>query len=184
MTSNDFWATVCEKLVEMPEINDLYVCIPHQLPPRIKSSVFEPPEEGDRYVLGDHDMRETIPLYAALSYRGHRDVAVHSLAIGRIAEELPSNWLERLACEQFQGTRISDQEFRRVLSLLPWIQVYPEVDGDLCLTGRIVDCDAEGYVNVDDDALMPEELAKDWRVVEGYIKERIWQSSMTGRTTP
>lgn len=61
-------------------VADLYIGIPHQLPPRVWDATKFPPEGDDAYVRGDHDWHACLPLLTALTWTGHQWAKVQSLA--------------------------------------------------------------------------------------------------------
>lgn len=71
-------------------VSDLYIGIPHQLPPRLWDATKHPPEEGDEhedaYVKGDHDWHACIPLLTAITWAGHQSAKVQALATSVVRE--------------------------------------------------------------------------------------------------
>jgi hypothetical protein len=67
-------------------VADLYIGIPHQLPPRLWDATRHPPEEGDAYVRGDHDWHACLSLVNALKWKGHQWAKVQALAERTIRE--------------------------------------------------------------------------------------------------
>lgn len=142
-----------------------YICVPHQFPPMVKDSDWYPPdlEAGDQYVQGDHDYHTVMPLADGLTYgryeNRHQYPKVYALACRELSKLLPNHWMESVLCSMYQGHSMLDPDFRMLCDDLTWDLVWPEVDADLNLTGKIVE-DTDGYVNVDDDAMMSESDAE------------------------
>lgn len=151
----------------------LYICVPHQLPPLVKDSDWYPPdpEAGDQYVAGDHDYLSVMPLADGLTYRGHQYAEVHGLAVREISSLLPAHWMERVLCRLYAGHPMSDPNYRMLWDDLSWDGVWPEVDGDLLLTGELVG-DDEDYASVLDDAMMQVSVAEEAGLVvsDGYVQ--------------
>jgi hypothetical protein len=139
-----------------------YICVPHQLPPRVVDSQLNPPEtEGelpDQYVTGDHDAHAVMPLIDGLTYVGHQFARVRSLARRYLRPILKPHWEEVVLCDMYRCDHMSDTDFRRIGEDLLWDGVWPEVDADRHLTGRIVESE-EGYANVLNEAMMREDVA-------------------------
>jgi len=142
-----------------------YICVPQQLPPKVKDSFCAPPDtEGempDQYVEGDHDCHAVMRLVDGLTYQGHQWAKVRSLAERELRERLSGDWQERVLCKLYAGDPMSSQDFRLLSNDLGWEQLYPEVDGDFDLTGCVVGADEEGYLNVYHDAMMSEDAARE-----------------------
>lgn len=66
---------------------------------------------------------------------------------------------ERL-CRAFAGEPMTYRPFRKMADVLPWQDLWPEVDGQMRLTGRVVDSSSTVHVNVGDQAMMPMSEAK------------------------
>lgn len=64
------------------KVGDLYISVPHQMPPRLWDATKFPPDEesGDNYVAGDHDWHLVVPLLMGTTYTGHQWVKVQALA--------------------------------------------------------------------------------------------------------
>jgi hypothetical protein len=62
------------------QISDLYISVPHQMPPRLWDATRHPPEGDDQYVAGDHDWHNVVALEAAAAYTGHQSAKVQALA--------------------------------------------------------------------------------------------------------
>jgi hypothetical protein len=139
-----------------------YVGIPHQLPPKLMDRGLNPPDtEGempDQYVAGDHDFHGCIPVIDGLTYKGHQAAKVRSLTLRHLRGVLDSDWQERVLCQLYSGHSITDPDYRRLANDLLWDCVWPEVDGDLTLTGNLVG-DEDGYANVRNEAMMQESVA-------------------------
>ena len=60
-------------------------------------------------------------------------------------------------------------EWRALAEIIDWQDMWPEVDGDGCLRGSIVTSGEEGYLNVDDEAMIEVEVARrgGWRIEDG-----------------
>lgn len=83
--------TVTEDTIDITRncrVAELYVGIPHQLPPRLWDATKFPPDadSDDAYVLGDHDWRACIPLLTAVTWTGHQWAKVQALAERTIRE--------------------------------------------------------------------------------------------------
>lgn len=141
-----------------------YICVPHQLPPRVVDSGRNPPETDgemdDHYVAGDHDCHTVMPLIDGLTYNGHQWAKVRALAERELDDVLPSHWRERVLCEWFSGCHMSDPDFRRLSDKLPWDGLWPVVDGERLLTGGIVESE-DGYASVCNEAMMLESDARE-----------------------
>lgn len=61
---------------------------------------------------------------------------------------------ERL-CRAFAGEYMTYPAFRKMADVLPWHDLWPEVDSMMRLTGRVVDSSSSSHVNVGDQAMMP-----------------------------
>jgi hypothetical protein len=152
-----------------------HIGVPHQLPPRLIDSGYNPPETdgemADQYVKGDHDFHTCIHVLDGLTYRGHQGAEVVGLARRKIREVLDYGWEEQVLCELYAFEHMTNADFKRLGDDLLWHGVWPEVDGSCHLTGRIVS-DEEGYVNIDDEAMMREEtaIASGLDVVDGRAK--------------
>ena len=136
-------------------LNTKYIGIPHQRPPVIMDSQFSTPAEyaGDQYVYGDHDFHGCVSLIDGLTYTGHQQTKVQSMADRYLSKEFGRNWIAEVLCEMFAGHRMDDPEFRKLNEsqslAIAWDDLWPEVDAVLRLTGRCVGSE-EGYVNIDD----------------------------------
>lgn len=64
------------------KLSDLYISVPHQLPPNLWNASRHPPDEdsGDTCVLGDHDWHGVVPLLDGPDYSGHQALKVQCLA--------------------------------------------------------------------------------------------------------
>ena len=64
------------------ELEQVYVCIPHQLPAFIRDAADYPPveEDGDHSIRGDHDWHGCVSVESALTWRGHQWAKVQTLA--------------------------------------------------------------------------------------------------------
>lgn len=149
-----------------------YIEIPHQRPPELTCATFFPPdpEADDQYVLGDHDLNGCIPVTDGLTYVGHQALKVNSIARRKMREVFGSEWEASVLCDLYAGQPMSDPDFRRLSGDLLWDCIWPEVDGDMHLTGGIVG-DEEGFANVMDEAMMREDVAKKAGLVveDGYV---------------
>jgi hypothetical protein len=151
-----------------------YICVPHQLPPKLMDSYWSPPETDgemvDQYVAGDHDCHAVMALVDGLTYHGHQALRVRRLAEKELSDLLPDSWRERVLCQLYSGHSITDPDYKRLADDLLWDCVWPEVDGDLLLTGNLVG-DEDGYANVRDEAMMqePVALAAGHTVDDGHV---------------
>lgn len=140
-----------------------YICVPHQLPPKLMDSAWSPPETDgemqDQYVAGDHDCHAVMHLIDGLTYQGHQSLKVRALAEKELDSLMPDYWQERVLCGMYAGDPMSDPDFRRLSNDLQWDGVWPEVDGDKCLTGGIVGSE-DGYASVMNEAMMREDVAR------------------------
>lgn len=157
-------------------LSTLYIGVPHQLPPWMKDSVNHPPYTHgdwmpDQYVDGDHDCHAVMQLVDGLTYQGHQSAEVRRLVAEELSAWLPTHWQERVLCKLYAGDPMSSPDFRLLSSELGWEQLYPEVDGNFCLTGHVVDADEEGYANVYHEAMMSEDAAREagLKVEEGSV---------------
>lgn len=145
-------------------VSTLYICVPHQLPPVIKDSDFDPPEADgempDQYVAGDHDCRSVMRLVDGLTYQGHQAIQVRSLAERTLQDFLPDHWQEEVLCRLYSGQPMWNPDFRNLSRDLRWDVLWPEVDRDKCLTGKVVG-EEEGYVSVFNEAMMREDVARE-----------------------
>jgi len=151
-----------------------FIAVPHQLPPTLMDNSFSPPDEeaGDQHVLGDHDFHRCVSLIDGLDYVGHQAIKVQALAAQKLRLVLGLDWQERVLCDLYYGTAMSDPDYRRLAGELLWDCVWPEVDADKCLTGRLID-DGEGYANVMNEAMMSENVARAAGLVieDGYVHD-------------
>lgn len=142
-----------------------YICVPHQLPPSLKDSAWSPPDTErdmpDQYVQGDHDCHAVMRLVDGLTYQGHQSRKVRALAERELQELVGDHWQQRVLCKLYAGQPWNDPDFRRLANDLDWEDLYPEVNGDFCLTGDVVGADEEGYANVFHEALMSEDVARE-----------------------
>lgn len=78
-----------------------------------------------------------------------------------------------IICQQFAGTHYRDRQFRQVSAAADWKQVWPEIDRDGNLTGRLVG-DESGFANVDDEAMIStaEARAGGWTIHDGQAERR------------
>lgn len=69
------------------------------------------------------------------------------------------------AAEACAGLSLDSAEWQEARDAVAWEGLWPEVDGDGELTGKVVG-DEEGYLNVDDEAMISEEVARraGWRI--------------------
>ena len=74
-------------------------------------------------------------------------------------------------CQQFAGKHYRDRQFRQVSASADWTQVWPEIDRDGDLTGRLIG-DDDGFLNVDDEAVIStaEARAGGWTISDGYAE--------------
>ena len=74
------------------------------------------------------------------------------------------------AVEHLTGTHYTSPAFRRALDGGDWNNIWPEIDGDGNLTGRLIGSGEDGYANVDDDAMIDLDVAKasGWTIDDGY----------------
>jgi len=81
MTDREYMDRVC-MLHYGCKISDLYISVPHQLPPKLWDAGKHPPdpERGDTYVSGDHDWNMVVPLLDGPDYTGHQSANVQALA--------------------------------------------------------------------------------------------------------
>lgn len=75
-------------------------------------------------------------------------------------------------CQQFAGSSLNDRQYKRAAAAIDWNQVWPEIDRHGNLTGRLVG-DEDGFLNVDDEAMIWREEARAgrWRIEDGYARE-------------
>lgn len=165
ITEKEFRVALREHALKAGDyLNTKYIGIPHQLPPVVKDSHFAPPDEDcdDRYVAGDHDYHACVSLIDGMTYTGHQQAQVRTLAERYLDKEFGRNWMAEVLCEMFAGHRIDDPEFRKLNEsqslAIAWDDLWPEVDAVLRLTGRCVGSE-EGYVNIDDEAMIEESEA-------------------------
>lgn len=74
-------------------------------------------------------------------------------------------------CQQFAGKHYRDRQFRQVSAAADWNDVWPEIDRDGDLTGRLIG-DDDGFLNVDDEAVIStaEARAGGWTISDGYAE--------------
>ena len=74
-------------------------------------------------------------------------------------------------CQQFAGKHYRDRQFRQVSAAADWNDVWPEIDRDGDLTGRLVGSE-NGFLNVDDEAMIStaEARAGGWTISDGYAE--------------
>lgn len=74
-------------------------------------------------------------------------------------------------CQQFAGKHYHDRQFRQVSAAADWNDVWPEIDRDGDLTGRLVG-NENGFLNVDDEAMIStaEARAGGWTISDGYAE--------------
>jgi hypothetical protein len=69
-------------------MSDLYISVPHQMPPRLWDATKHPPEadSDDQYVAGDHDWHGVVQLADGPSYTGHQQAKVRALSLRVLSE--------------------------------------------------------------------------------------------------
>lgn len=77
-----------------------------------------------------------------------------------------------VVCQAGYGWDYRSAEWRQLAEVVDWTDMWPEVDGEACLRGSIVTSGQEGYLNVDEEAMIEEEVARRsaWRVEDGHAK--------------
>ena len=143
-----------------------YVCVPHQSPPFIRDSEYDPPEreDDDRYVRGDHDFHAVMSVGEALFFTGHQQYKVQAAATKYIDENLGTFWLEQMAVDFMCGWHIDCPETQAIMDCdaIGWDCVWPEVGSDLRVTGYLSEGDGlvANYYNKAHIRLTEEQIAE------------------------
>ena len=162
-TIKEFEEYLREKVDEILK-ND-YVCVPHQLPPFIRDSEYEPPEDedDDRYVRGDHDFNSVMSVGDALFFTGHQHHKVQAIAAKHIHENLGTFWLEQMAVDFMCGWHIDWPETQAIMDCdaIGWDCVWPEVGSDLRINSYLSEGDGltVSYLNKAHIRLTEEQIA-------------------------
>jgi hypothetical protein len=92
-------------------MSDLYISVPHQLPPQLWDATKHPPEQDDddQYVKGDHDWNMVVPLLDGPSYKGHQWVKVQSLA-ERVLKEIRSELVFGRGTRPLEGCVLPEED--------------------------------------------------------------------------
>lgn len=74
-------------------------------------------------------------------------------------------------CQRFSGRNYRDREVRQSMAAADWNQVWPEIDREGNLTGRLVG-DEDGFANVGDEVMIStaEARAGGWTISDGYAE--------------
>jgi len=121
---------------------------------------------------------ENNTIYRQATDRSDRSVTVHRARVTGGDYEpqngtLPQHgeWLpadEATAAEEGRGLHYRSPEWRRLAGCAQWHNLWPVIDADGKLTGLVV-ADEDGYLNVDDEAMIAEgDLDCRWREEDGY----------------
>ena len=142
-TVKEFEEYLSEKVDEI--LKSEYVCVPHQLPPFIRDSEYDPPErdDDDRYVRGDHDFHSVMSVGEALLCTGHQQYKVQAIAAKYIHKYLGTFWLEQMAVDFTLGWHIDWPETQAIMDCdaIGWDCVWPEVGCDLRINSYLSEGD-------------------------------------------
>jgi hypothetical protein len=74
-------------------------------------------------------------------------------------------------CQRFSGRNYRDREVRQAMAAADWTQVWPEIDRDGDLTGRLVG-DEDGFANVGEEVMIAvaEARAGGWTISAGHAE--------------
>jgi hypothetical protein len=93
------------------KLSDLYISVPHQLPPRLWDASKHPPdpEREDAYVAGDHDWNNVVQLLDGPTYTGHQQAKVQALA-ERVLNEIRSTFILGRGVRPLEGCVLPEED--------------------------------------------------------------------------
>ena len=93
------------------KMSDLYISVPHQMPPRLWDASKHPPEpdDDDHFVKGDHDWHMVVALLDGPAWKGHQWVTVQSLA-ERVLREIRGGLVLGRGARPLEGCVLPEEE--------------------------------------------------------------------------